>query len=37
MKEPDTPAEDNWPGLYDADYAMPIRNVLQTILESFVR
>jgi formiminoglutamase len=37
MQEPDTPTEHNWPPFYDPAYAAPLRQILQTILESFVR
>ncbi len=33
MKEPDTPAEHNWPAFYDPAYAAPVRRILQSILK----
>ncbi len=37
LREPEAVDEGNWPGPYDPDYALPIRNVLTRILESLLR
>jgi len=34
MREPDVPDADNWPAMFDEDYARPMQNVLRKILES---
>lgn len=38
MREPDVPGQsDNWPTLYDPDFAAPMRAVLKDILETCIR
>jgi formiminoglutamase len=36
MQEPDLPDETNWPVMFEAEYAAPIRNVLARILQTAI-